>query len=90
MDIGLEIVSYSYKESMSGQKAKHKKKSMYLVFRSQHERDVIYHTLIKLVDLKECATAEKDVEYYTNKWASGEMSNFDYLIILNSYAQRSF
>ena len=40
--------------------------------------------------MKECATTEKDVEYYTNKWASGEMSNFDYLIILNSYAQRSF
>lgn len=34
MDIGLEIVSYSFKESMSGQKAKHKKKSMYLVFKS--------------------------------------------------------
>jgi factor associated with neutral sphingomyelinase activation len=85
MNVGLEIVSYSEKDG-----GKHKKKSMFLVFRTTEERDIIYGMLLKLVDLKECATAEKDVEYYTNKWAIGEMSNFDYLMILNSYAQRSF
>lgn len=59
---------------------------MYMVFKTTQERDLIYNTLLQLVDLKECATAEKDVEYYTNKWANSEMSNFDYLMILNSYA----
>ena len=34
MDIGREIVSYSIKEAESGAKTKHKKKSMYLVFKS--------------------------------------------------------
>lgn len=63
---------------------------MYLVFKDKHERDIIYNTLLQLVDLNECATAEKDVEYYTTKWANSEMTNFDYLMILNSYAQRSF
>lgn len=90
MDLGLEIVSYSIKQdSGSGAKAKHKKKSMYLVFKDKNDRDIIYGTLLQLVDLKECATTEKDVEYYTNKWTNYEMSNFDYLMILNSYAQRS-
>lgn len=87
MDVGLEIVSYSSKEvQTSGSQQKRKKKSMYLVFKTKQERDVIYHTLLNLVDLNECATAEKDVEYYSARWTAGEMSNFDYLMILNTYA----
>jgi hypothetical protein len=83
MDLGLEIVSYSAK---SDENKKRKKKSMYLVFRDKQDRDIIYNTLLKFVDLNECATAEKDVEYYTTKWAAGDMTNFDYLMILNTYA----
>ena len=90
MDLGLEVVSYSVKYDGQGAKTKAKKKSMFLVFKEKNERDIIYNTLLQLVDRKECATTEKDVEYYTNKWTNGEMSNFDYLMILNSYAQRSF
>ena len=86
MDIGLEIVSYSIKDGDDGEKKKRKKKSMFLVFRDTHDRDVIYNTLLNLVDLNECATAEKDIDYYTTRWAVGEMTNFDYLMILNSYA----
>lgn len=85
MDLGLEIVSYSLKDD-DGKQKKRKKKSMYLVFRDKHDRDVIYNTLLKLVDPNECATAEKDVDYYTARWAVGDMTNFDYLMILNTYA----
>ena len=63
---------------------------MFLVFKDKQDRDVIYNTLLKFVDLNECATAEKDIDHYTAKWATGDMSNFDYLMIVNTYAQRSF
>lgn len=88
MDLGLEIVSFSSKETGSISEAKElvKKKTMYLSFNSTHERDIIYGKLLQLVDKNECATAEKDVYFYTNKWCAGEMSNFDYLMIINSYA----
>ena len=59
---------------------------MFLVFKDKQDRDVIYNTLLKLVDLNECATAEKDIDHYTAKWATGDMSNFDYLMIVNTYA----
>ena len=85
MDVGLEIVSYSLNDGENGQQKKSKKKSMYMVFPYKQDRDVIYDTLLNLVDLNECATAEKDVDYYTAKWTAGEMTNFDYLMILNTW-----
>ena len=39
---------------------------------------------------KDCVTHEKNVEYYSQMWVNGYLSNFDYLMLLNSYAQRSF
>ena len=51
MDVGLEIVSCSSKEPQpKGSLSKKKKKSMYLVFKTKQERDVIYQTLLRLVD----------------------------------------
>jgi factor associated with neutral sphingomyelinase activation len=38
---------------------------------------------------EDCITTEKNVEYFMKRWLNGEMSNFDYLMLLNSYAQRS-
>lgn len=36
-------------------------------------------------------TTEKDIAIYTKQWSEeGTLSNFDYLMIVNSYAQRSF
>ena len=60
MDLGLEIVSYSEKSDGSL-----KKKSMYIVFKNTQERDLVYSKLLNLVSKNECATAEKNVEYYT-------------------------
>jgi len=48
MDLGLEIVSFSSKETGSISEAKElvKKKTMYLSFNSTHERDIIYGKLL--------------------------------------------
>ena len=36
-----------------------------------------------------CKTESTDISVYTYKWCQGEISNFDYLQLLNTYAQRS-
>ena len=35
-------------------------------------------------------TADSSILEHTEKWVKGGLSNFDYLLLLNSYAQRSF
>ena len=35
-------------------------------------------------------TTEKDISYFTDLWVRDRLSNFDYLMTLNTYAQRSF
>ena len=61
MDIGLEIVSHS--ES----KGSIKKKTMYLVFNTKPERDLVYDKLLSLV-AKDCVTTERSLEDYTQQW----------------------
>lgn len=61
---------------------------MYLVFKTKLERDQVFNVLLKIVS-DDCITTEKNVEYYTEKWVAGDLNNFDYLMLLNSYAQRS-
>ena len=84
MDLAIEIVAISPNPNKKG-----KKKTMYLVFNNTKERDIIYQTVLKMVD-KDCTTTEQNVDYFTQMWVKGGMSNFDYLMLLNSYAQRSF
>ena len=84
MDIAIEIVAVSPSPSKKG-----KKKTMYLVFNSTKERDTVYQTMLKMVD-KDCTTTEQNVDHFTQLWVKGAMTNFDYLMLLNSYAQRSF
>ena len=80
MDIGIEIMSKNEKG---------KKKSMYLIFQNTQERDLVYQTLHNRID-KSCVTQDVNVEHFTQQWLNSELSNFDYLMLLNSYAQRSF
>lgn len=85
MDLGLEIVA---SKGDSGKKMK----TMFVVFSNTVERDAVYGKLLELVRKtgNDIATTERNVEYYTHQWVHGQMSNFDYLLVLNSYAQRSF
>ena len=66
MDIGLEIVSYKLNDNYE----QIKKKTMYMVFKNSQERDMIYMMLLQNVNLNECATTEKNVEFYTSLWVS--------------------
>ena len=84
MDIGLEIISVSNADT-----SKPKRKTMYLVFQNNGERNFVYHNLLKMVS-KDCITTERNLDVYTQQWTNNQLSNFDYLMLLNSYAQRSF
>ena len=58
---------------------------MYLIFNDKKQRDMVYDTIRKYI-AKTCITTENNLEHYTQVWTSGQMSNFDYLMLLNSYA----
>ena len=62
MDIGLEIISVSKADTRSP-----KRKTMYLVFKTTKERNVVYESLLKMVG-KECITTERNLDEYTNLW----------------------
>jgi hypothetical protein len=59
MDIGLEIISVSKAESNAP-----KRKTMYLVFKTNEERNFVYKSLLKMVDTK-CITTERNLDEYT-------------------------
>ena len=62
---------------------------MYLIFKTTKERDLVFNTLLQLVG-SDCITTETNIWVHTQQWVNSQISNFDYLMILNSYAQRSF
>ena len=47
----------------------------------------IWYPKIEYVVDRKLAFKNKD---YTNKWIKGEISNFDYLMIVNKYSGRTF
>lgn len=77
MNIGLEF------------RMRDQQSTMYLAFSTIEERDSFY-TAIKEFVGESCVTAEQSILDYTQQWVNGTLSNFDYLLLLNSYAQRSF
>mmetsp|Transcript_8665 Transcript_8665/g.14688 ORF Transcript_8665/g.14688 Transcript_8665/m.14688 type:complete len:512 (+) Transcript_8665:279-1814(+) len=92
MDVGLEITSLSLKPAAgkgARSEERRKKKTFYLVFGSTQERDLAFHQLSQLVGA-DCVTTQTNLDHYTQKWREGLLTNFDYLMLVNSYAQRSF
>jgi hypothetical protein len=63
-------------------------RTCYLTFSSQKDRDNVYEAIMKYLPAS-CITDSTDIGHYTYEWARGQMSNFDYLSIVNTYAQRS-
>lgn len=59
-----------------------------MAFHSTEQRDNIYNLILSKTE-KECATEKKLVECM-HQWVYGKISNFDYLMHLNSAAYRSF
>lgn len=61
---------------------------MYIAFQSVAQRDKIYNLILEKNEHK-CATEANLVECM-QQWIYGKISNFDYLMHLNSAAYRSF
>ena len=75
---GLEICSFSKKS---------KEKNLFLVFENEYNRNMIYE-LIKNNVSKEVETNIL-LEKFTHLWVDGGISNYEYLTILNSAAERT-
>ncbi|KAL4234400.1 hypothetical protein ACF0H5_006047 [Mactra antiquata] len=76
--IGIEITCFEQSTSHP---------HLYLAFKSQTERDQLYDTIIKQPDLQIEKSNQQDM---TLKWQHGVISNFEYLMYLNSISDRSF
>ena len=63
-------------------------KSIFLAFNTESERDQVFQKLLSLINA-DCET-ENSVENMTLKWQLKQISNFDYLLYLNSAAYRTF
>eukprot|EP00111_Clytia_hemisphaerica_P016966 TCONS_00050315-protein len=63
------------------------KKDAYFIFQTKDERDDMYHNIIQQNGLQ---TEFEEQDHMTMKWQNGNLSNYDYLIYLNSKADRSF
>ena len=82
MNIGLEL-AFAKASSKNG---------MYVTFQTVVERDMFYDAMLEVVSKNEggCVTAEQTIMEYTQMWVQGNISNYEYLMYCNSYAQRSF
>ncbi|XP_012940404.1 protein FAN [Aplysia californica] len=60
---------------------------LYLAFNTEESRNQLYEEILSLPDLSLEDTGQEDM---TLKWQSGVISNYDYLLYLNSLADRSF
>lgn len=63
-------------------------KSVLFAFNNQKERDIVYDKLIAQEDVKESEI--ESIDQIMNKWRCGIISNFEYLMYLNSQTHRSF
>jgi len=62
--------------------------NLYLAFKDQRQRDQFYQRLLEQSVVPK--PAPNDLELTTYKWKNRLISNFDYLMYLNSLAHRSF
>ena len=67
------------------------------MFPSTELRDRLYLSIkteleqsAKIEEVKMPATTDGSIDDFTQQWREHKITNYDYLMILNSYAQRSF
>ena len=75
---GLEICWFS---------KKHNEKNIFIVFENDHSRNIIYELIKNRIN--ENVETNITLEKYTKLWIEGNLSNFDYIKILNSAAERT-
>jgi len=60
--------------------------SLYVSFKTIQESNLVYNKLIqKMTDIQ----SEQSLLNWTEKWIKGELSNYDYIILLNYHSYRS-
>jgi hypothetical protein len=64
---------------------KNLQRTCYLTFATQEGRDVVYDAIKKYIPAS-CITDSTYIGVYTYEWAKGNLSNYDYLEIVNTYA----
>ena len=77
-EIGLEICSTSQNK---------KTKNMFIIFDTESNRDMIYELINSQTSLE--AKTNFSIEKYSKLWSEGAISNYDYLILLNSAGNRT-
>lgn len=65
-------------------------KSVFINFFTYKSLKTIYKKLKSFEKTGVVFLKMRDIERYTQKWKAGEISNLEYLLILNNYASRSF
>ncbi|ESO93005.1 hypothetical protein LOTGIDRAFT_119978 [Lottia gigantea] len=60
---------------------------IYLSFETEKDRNELYERMLQLPDVHYEDCGQEDM---TLRWQSGQISNYDYLLYLNSMADRSF
>lgn len=63
-------------------------RTLFLSFANEKERNSVYDKLNDYLPI-DCKTEETPILVYTKQWVKGQLSNFEYLNIVNTYAQRS-
>ncbi|XP_065314487.1 uncharacterized protein LOC135923585 isoform X2 [Gordionus sp. m RMFG-2023] len=87
--IGVEI--QCEQDVTSGSNPVQSFKHIYLSFSSQSKRESFHNILTSIDTVRAINTnAEESLREFTQAWMSGRMSNYDYLLKLNSLADRSF
>lgn len=87
MRIGIEITT-SHKSRGT--------KSLFLAFKTVLDTESVYNSLLALVDPTcETESSIRKIEYlylddYANLWIEGKLSNYEYLMHLNSASMRTF
>lgn len=64
------------------------KKSLLFQFENEEYRDIIYNIILRYSNDNNCET-NISIDQYMRDWVEGKMSNYDYLIKLNSAANRT-
>lgn len=85
---GLELFFSSSRKNANGRAAAQTQPDVFLVFKTVTEREAVFNIISQQ---SRCQLREDfSLSVMTEKWCSGELCNFDYLMFVNEHAGRSF
>ncbi|KAL6073187.1 NSMAF [Balamuthia mandrillaris] len=63
--------------------------SLFLSFKNKIQRDTVYDLLVAQPEMTKLHLDRQAISVYTQQWQNGQLSNYDYLVLLNSMAGRT-